>query len=64
MTERVYFCAGPYCPGYHWPASNVYHPSSCAMEHLNSKQNLEEAAKRRREHGRDVSWEGPQRESA
>lgn len=57
-AERVYFCAGPYCPGYHWRASDLPHPTSCAIERLNSAEGLREAAERRRARGRDVSWEG------
>lgn len=54
----VYFCSGQFCPGYHWPASNTPHPTSCAIERLNSEQNLREAAASRRAHGRSVKfWE-------
>lgn len=53
----VHFCAGDYCPGYHWPASNTPHPTSCAQERLNSADNLREAAASRRAHGRAVKWE-------
>jgi hypothetical protein len=56
-VSRVYFCAGDYCPGYHWPASNVGHPSSCAIERLNSVDNLRVAAASRRAHCRSVKWE-------
>ena len=55
--RSVYFCAGKFCPGYHWPASNFGHPTSCAIERLNSVENLAYAARSRRDHGRDVSWE-------
>jgi len=53
--KRVHFCAGRFCPGYHWPASNTPHPTSCAIERLNSAENLREAYDSRRAHGRDVS---------
>jgi len=56
-NRRVYFCSGRYCPGYHWPASNVMHPSSCVYEHLNSQEALREAAEIRRAHGRDVRFD-------
>jgi hypothetical protein len=58
-AARVYFCAGDYCPGYRWPASNVPHPSSCAYRVGNTVEDLREAAARRRAHGRAVSWESP-----
>lgn len=57
--SNVYFCAGEFCPGYHWPASNTPHPTSCAIIGLNSGAALDEAAERRRQHGREVSWARP-----
>ncbi len=53
----VHFCSGPFCPGLRWPASNTPHPTSCAIERLNSAEGLREAAECRRAHGRAVSWE-------
>lgn len=57
--RNVYFCSGKFCPGYHWPASNVAHPTSCAVERLNSADNLRDAAERRRALGRDVRFDVP-----
>lgn len=31
-----YKCAGEFCPGLGWIASNTPHPTSCAIPHLNS----------------------------
>lgn len=32
-----YKCAGDFCPGLGWPASNTPHPTSCVLEHLNRR---------------------------
>lgn len=58
---NTYFCAGRYCPGYHWPASNTPHPTSCAIERLNSADNLRLAAEQQRAHGREPRFDPPPR---
>ncbi len=37
---HIYRCAGKYCPGLGWPASNTPHPTSCAIKGLNSLDKL------------------------
>src|SRR5205814_5098983 len=59
LGRTVHFCAGPFCPGYDWPASHTRHPTSCALEHLNSPAMLAVAAAFRRAHGHPVIWEQP-----
>lgn len=59
VRRTVHFCAGPYCPGYHWPASYMTHPTSCALERQNSPATLAVAAACRRAHGHPVIWEQP-----
>lgn len=57
---NVYFCAGDYCPGLRWPASETPHPSSCAFERMNSPESLREAAESRRANDRDVDFDVPE----
>jgi hypothetical protein len=45
---HLFRCAGEFCSGYPWAASNVAHPSSCRIEGLNSPEDLEKAARLRR----------------
>lgn len=38
---HLYRCAGPYCPGYSWIASNTPHPTSCTVETLNTTEQVD-----------------------